>query len=217
MKTAQVNISTPISDEEIYQAKKALIIFKYTSKVLFAASDYLNLMKTPFKDNQEINTDEVWNARVSLRIFRDKAVENFNQFKLMAFKCVNSIYSFSSDTTISQLSKSLISTIDQLEKTVNKFVDLFDDLKSKDFNKKIVEIIEKIQDRCEDIDDILSERLKDFIQENILASNWLDEVGMKNNLTLNKKIPLLEELNEKFNSDKEELNKNFNRELKELK
>jgi hypothetical protein len=203
MKTAQLN-SVNVSEQEKYQAKKTLLMFKYCIKFLTLATDHLNLIKTPFKDNESADPESVWKNRSSFRLFRDKVVENFNEFKLMSFKAISSLHLFSSDMQIIKLMKSFISSVDTLEKKVNDFINCFDDLKSEDFSKNIVDNITGIEKQCEEIEDLINVRIKSYIQENILSSNWIEEVGAKHNLDMDRKQPLLLELSEKFN---EELNK----------
>ena len=130
-------MSYNVTDDEKRQAERAILFFKHTSDKLKEASEYLNVMKTPFKDNTDIPSTEITNARAAIRRFRDKAIENFNEFKIYAFKCVNVMQSFASDTQTIKLMKSLIASIDKLEDQVNKFSDIFNDLESKDFVKNI--------------------------------------------------------------------------------
>src|ERR1700677_3735665 len=97
VKAYAVQMSYEVSDTEKKQAEHALLCFESSLKTLQQASDHLNIMKTPFKDNPDMEPDEVMKARAAIRRFRDKAIENFNDFKEVAFKCVNSMQMFASD------------------------------------------------------------------------------------------------------------------------
>ena len=129
-------MSYKVTDSEKYTAEQALIYFNATSKLLRQASDYLNTMKTPFKDNTDMEPQDILKARAVVRRFRDKAIDNFNKFKESAFQCVNLMQIFSTDTQTLKLIKSFISSIDELESAVNKFSDLFLDLQSKTFQRE---------------------------------------------------------------------------------
>ena len=202
-KSYAMQMSYEITDAEKKQAEKALLRFNYTSKLLKKASDHLNIMKTSFKDDPDMSPKEVWRTRAAIRRFRDKSVDNFNEFKAAAFKCVSAMQLFSSDTQTIKLMKSFINSVDELEMVVNKFVELFDDLKSKDFPKEIVSSMEAIQKECENIEEIIDERVKHHIQTNILASNWVDAVGNELQLKIEHKAPLVVEL---FNQRQDNLN-----------
>ena len=121
-------MSYDVSDDEKKSAEQALIYFTAAEKLLNKASDHLNIMKTPFKENPEMTPEAVMHARAAIRRFRDKVIDNFNEFKIISFKCVNTMQSFASDTQSVKLMKSFISAIDSLEIQVNNFVDLFNDL-----------------------------------------------------------------------------------------
>lgn len=192
-----------VSDSEKVEAEKALMCFNYSLKLLNLASAHLNIMKTPFKTNPDMPPEEVMKARAAIRRFRDKSIQNFNDFKKASFKCVNVMQGFASDTQTVKLMKSFISSIDDLEVKVNEFVDLFTDLESKDFSKKIVGTIEVIQKQCEDIEEIIDERIKKHIQTNILATSWVDSISNELQMKIEQKTPLILDL---FNKRQDQLN-----------
>lgn len=196
-------MSYNVSDSEKQQAEKALLYFKAAEQQLMQASDHLNIMKTPFKDSPEMTPEDVMKARAVVRRFRDKALENFDKFKKTAFQCVNLMQTFNTDTQTFKLMKSFISSIDQLESQVNHFAELFKDLESKDFPKDVVTNIENIQKQCDDIDEIIDERIKSHIEKNILATSWVDSISNDLQMKIEKKTPLVVDL---YNSRQEQLN-----------
>lgn len=196
-------MSYDVSDSEKHQAEKALVYFKAAKKYLVQASDHLNIMKTPFKDNQDVTPEEIIKSRAVIRRFRDKAIENFDKFKKAAFDCVNLMQTFSSDTQTLKLMKSFISSVDDLEVSVNQFAELFDDLQSKEFSKDVVTAIEGIQKQCDEIDEIIDERIKSHIQTNILATSWVDAISNDLQMKIEKKTPLIVDL---YNQRQEQLN-----------
>ena len=198
-----VQMTYDVSDAEKASAEKALQFFDHTLKLLQLASEHLDIMKTPFKNNPEMDPKDVMKARAAIRRFRDKSVENFNEFKKAAFQCVHAMQEFATDTQTLKLMKSFISSIDDLEAKVNNFVDLFGDLEAKDFPTQVVSLIESIQQQCSDIEEIIDERIKDHIQQNILATNWTDSVGKEMEMKIEPKTPLILDL---FNKRQDQLN-----------
>ena len=100
--------------------------------------------------------------------------------------------------------KSLISSVDQLEASVNDFSNLFNDLQDKNFTKNVVSAIETIQGQCDEIDQIINERIKSHIQENILATSWVDAISNDLQTKIEEKTPLIMDL---YNRRQEQLNK----------
>lgn len=202
-KSYSVQMSYDVSDSERHQADKALLYFKAAEKFLMQASDHLNIMKTPFKDNPDVTPEDIMKARAVIRRFRDKAIENFDKFKKVSFDCVNLMQTFSSDTQTLKLMKSFITSVDGLELSVNQFSELFNDLKSKEFAKDVVSSIENIQKQCDEIDEIIDERIKNHIQTNILATSWVDSISNDLQMKIEKKTPLIVDL---YNQRQEQLN-----------
>ena len=199
-------LSFNITQSEKNQAEKALICFKHTKKSLKVAIDYLDILYTPFKDNTDITPDQIYKYRAALRRFRDKSINNFNAFKILAFECVNVMQDFSSDTQILKLINNFISVIDDLQTKVNSFVDEFKDLNSKDFQKNLVKCIDDIKKISDQLEDIIENRISGHVQENILSSTWIDDISKELNKKIEKKKPLLIDL---FNEDKEKFNKGY--------
>lgn len=202
-KAYALSMTYSVSDEEKRQANRAIICFDTARKLLNNASNYLNTMKTPFKDNPDIEPKDVYKERVAMRDFRDACIDKFNEFKKTSFKCVNLMQIFSSDTQSIKLVKSFISSIDDLEDKVNNFTNLFHDLESKDFPDQVVKIVGEIQKEAESLDELIDDRIKKHIQTNILGANWMDSVGDDLKLKIEKKLPLTVEL---YNQRQEQLN-----------
>lgn len=189
-KAYHMMMSYDISDAEKYQAENSIICFNASSKALATADKYLNIIYTPFKDNPEMSKEDVMKIRAALRRYRDTSVDKFNNFKKISFKCVASLSKFAFDTQISKFTKSYISEIEVLEANVNDFVALFDNLEDKEFSKKIVSQIENIHKQCEQISELINQRIIKHIQDNILSKNWTSEFD-KDNLTLKHEDPLM--------------------------
>lgn len=202
-KAYAVQMTYNVSDNEKQQAEKALLFFVNANKLLKMASTHLDVMKTPFKDHPDMDPKEVVKARSAIRRFRDKSIENFNTFKKSAFQCVNIMQPFSSDTQTLKLMKSFISSIDMLETKVNSFSKLFNDLESKSFVQNVVQSIDVIQAQCEDLDQIIEDRIKNHIQSNILATSWIDNVSNDLQIQIEEKTPLIMDL---FNKRQDQLN-----------
>jgi hypothetical protein len=196
-----IEMSYDITDSEKQQAEKAVSAFKQCLKVLKQAKDHLNIMLTPFKNHPDISEDQIFKFRAALRRYRDESIENFNNFKIMAFKCITLMQMFSFDTQIYKLMKSFIASIEKLEIEVNKFAELFSNLKSKEFVSDIVKSIESIQKECDIIYNIVYSRLISHISTNILATNWVDEIGKKINKSIEYKAPLIIDLFNKHNNE----------------
>lgn len=185
------NMSYDVTTEEKKQAMHAISCFKRNQKILDGALDHLNIIYTSFKDAQNADPKENFNHRSAFRRFRDKVVENFNHLKKSSLECVKSLTPFSSDTQVVKITKSFISSIDILEDKINDFVKLFESIDSKDFISNAIKSIDSIKIQSEELQDLMKDRVKKYIQENILSENWMNQVSKDLDLKLQKRTPLL--------------------------
>lgn len=189
-----VQMSHQVSNAKKEQAKKAFDAFDIALKTLRAANDHLNIMLTPFKDHPDISTEQVVKFRAALRRFRDKAIENFNKFKVEAFQCYSLMNVFSADTQTSKLMKSFINAIEDIEKFVNEFSELFTELESKSFVQDVTKKIQTIQKESDELKEIIDERIKSHIQKNIIGKNWIDSVSDQLSVKVEKNTPIMMDL-----------------------
>jgi hypothetical protein len=194
-KSYSVQLTYNITDAEKAQAEKALFSFNLCLKLLTIALDHLNIMGVPFKDHPDIAPEQLIKFRAALRRYRDKCVENFNAFKIAAFKCITFMQPFANDTQTTKLLKSFISSIDDIEKQVNIFSDLFNNLNSKDFVTQAVQIINTIKKEVNQLEEIIDDRIKSHIQSDILGKSWVNNIGNELEMKIEKKTPLLIDLN----------------------
>lgn len=198
-----VQMSHQVSDAEKEQAEKAIKSFSVALKLLKSASDHLDIMLTPFKDHSDISKEQLTKFRAALRRFRDRAIDNFNTFKITAFQCFTLMNLFSTDTQTLKLMKSFISSIEGIEKQVNDFADLFGDLESKTFVTDVVKAIESVKKECEELKDIIDERITPHIQKNIIGKTWVDSVSSDLKMEVEKQTPLFMDL---FSERQDQLN-----------
>jgi hypothetical protein len=196
-----VDLTYQVPDAEKDKATKIIVYLDHLLKIMKFCGDHLDLIYTPFKDTPTITPEQTFAARAALRRYRDKVVDNFNIFKRQAFKCFVLLQPFSIDTQILKISKSFVLSISDIEKQVNRFVDVFTNLESKDFGQTIVKAIENIKKELAQLEQIIEDRMKDNIQNNILSRNWVDTVSDELQKKVEKRIPLSIQLVEERNKD----------------
>lgn len=187
-------MSYEVSPQEKQQAEQALLHFDHALKQLNIATDHLDIMGTAFKDHPNIQPDELIKFRSALRKYRDKAIKNFNTFKAAAFKCIDVMQAFTSDTQTSKLIRSFISSIDGIEDQVNKWAELFDNIKANTYITDINKSVEEIHKLCDELKEIIDDRIKGHIKSNIIGKSWLDGVSNELQLQIQKKTPILLDL-----------------------
>jgi hypothetical protein len=189
-----VQMSYEVPSEDKDRAEKALRGFDFLLKKLQIAGDHLDLMYVPFKENTNITPEQTYKARAALRRYRDKVADNFNSIKRIAFRCYVMLQPFSSDTQIVKISKAFIFSMSDIEKQVNRFIELFSSLEAKDFSQTVVKAIENVKKEVAQLEQIIEDRIKNHIENNILARNWVDSISTELQEKVEKRIPLSIEL-----------------------
>lgn len=198
-KSYAIQLTYTVPSEEKDRATKILLYLDHLLKILKLCEEHIDLIYIPFKDNPEISPDQTFKARAALRRYRDKVADNFNVFKRQAFKCFTLLQPFSTDTQIVKLSKSFVLSVNDIEKQVNRFIELFTNIKSKDFGQSIVKGAEGIKKETAQLSQIVEDRIKNHIRNNILARSWVDNISDELQQKIEKKIPLSVELVEERN------------------
>jgi len=202
-----VQMNYQVTDDEKLKATKIIKYIDHLLKMMAFCDEHLNLIYIPFHDNPEVSPEQTFKARAALRRYRDKVADNFNTLKRQAFKCFLLLQPFSIDTQILKLQKSFVSAIGDLESSVNNFIDVFSDLKSKDFAAAIVKGVEGIKKELAQCKQICDERIRNHVVNNILAKNWTDTVSEELGEKVEQKIPLSIELVMERQQDKKDKDK----------
>lgn len=194
IKRYSIQMSYEVPSEDKDRAEKAIRAFDYLLKKLQSAGEHLDLIYIPFKENSNITPEQTYKARAALRRYRDKVADNFNIIKRIAFRCYVLLQPFASDTQIVKISKSFIFCMSDIEKQVNRFIDLFSTLEAKDFAPTVVKAVENVKKELAQLEQIVEDRIKNHVENNILARNWASNVSDQLQEKVEKRIPLSVEL-----------------------
>ncbi len=189
IKRYAIQLSYAVTDEEKEKAEKALAYYKFLLKTMSGAIEHLDLIYIPFKDGEAITPEQAWKARAALWRFRDANIDIFNKVKKISFKCFALMHDFSSDAQVVKLNKSFVLAIGDIEKQVNRFAELFSEIRSKEFGVSIIKSIENIKKESAQLEQIIEDRIMSHIENNILNRTWVDLVSKEMQEKIEDKIP----------------------------
>lgn len=189
IKRYAIQLSYSVTDEEKEKAEQALAYYNFLLKTMKDANAHLDLIYLPFKDGDPITPEQSWKARAALWRYRDANIKIFNKLKRISFKCFAIMHEFSSDAQVVKLNKSFVLAIGDIEKQVNRFAELFSELKSKDFGSLIIKSIENIKKETAQLEQIVEDRIMAHIENNILNRTWVDLVSKELQEKIEDKIP----------------------------
>lgn len=204
LKKYAIQLSYSVTDEEKEKAEQALAYYNFLLKTIKEAVGHLDLIYVPFKDGGAITSEQSWKARSALWRYRDANMEIFNKIKRISFKCFALMHDFSSDAQVVNLNKSFVLAIGDIEKQVNRFSELFSELKSKEFGASIIKSIENIKKEVAQLEQIIEDRIMSFIEGSILNRSWVDLVSKELQNKVEDKIPRSIQLVEERNKSRKE-------------
>lgn len=202
IKKYAIQLSYSVTNEEKERAEKALAYYKFLVKTIKEALAHLDKIYVPFKDGQAITPEESWKARSALWRYRDANIELFNKLKRISFKCFSIMHEFSSDAQVVKLNKSFVLSIGDIEKQVNRFAELFKELKSKEFGASVIKSIENIKKEVAQLQQIVEDRIMTYIEQDLLNRSWVDLVSKELQQKIEEKIPTSIQLVNQRNSEK---------------
>ena len=166
-------------------------------------------MYNPFKKYDTISSEALAKKTGLLNRFKQKVKENFSNTKAHSLKAIQSFNYFSSDAQVLEMINSFKSSMESVEKEVVTFMDILDNYKSPDFKNNVISSIDNIKKQSAQTKKLLEDRIISYIDENILAKNWVSNTGNEINLKIEERVPLITEL---FNERQEAFNNAINQE-----
>lgn len=184
-----IDMSFDVPDSEKRIASEALEMLEKLLSLIMLSEEHLDIIYDAFY-GKTLSPNEVYEKRGVLNRYRKKIKENFSDIKFQSINIIKKLYFFSSDTQMMELLNTIKDAMDMTEKKVVKLLDFLNDFKSKTFIEDIIKTIDEIKESTKELKDLTKERVIDFIEENILAKNLTEGLGIE------EKVPLIQQLYE---------------------
>lgn len=191
--SVQMNFEVPDSEKRI--AEKAEEYFEQLLAQMEDASKYLDLIYTPFSKHQNIDADMLVEYRVTFRQYKDQVKVKFRNIIRKAYRAVALMNEFSTDTATEELMDSFMGAVRELEKYIDTFVSIFSNLSSPEFRNYLISTIDSLKKQLNQIRQLVTDRILDHIDSNILAKDWAKNV-LENydDGSIQTKVPLVVQL-----------------------
>lgn len=187
--TIEMNFDIPESEKQ--EAKLASDTFKRVISALDTAKQHLKLMYDPFKDAGETTPEAVYEFRGAISRYKDQILKNFNKVKALSFLSIMHINNFASDTHVTELINGFKDSIEDVSDQVTVLCDAIDDIKNKDFKNNIVKAIDSVRKSCFETENMINERIIDYLNNNILKEDWVKNTGDELHQKIEEKKPYI--------------------------
>jgi len=190
--SAKMIFDVPDSEKRI--AEKAVESFEDLLGLLRFTINHLNLIYDPFK-NLSNPDPKVLEKNEEILTRYIKAIEhNFNLIFEKTNQCVVLMGTFASDTKTKMLMNSFLAYIHDLEKQVDILIKIFENYKNSDFISNLIASIDILKKKNSQIKQLISDRILDHVETNILAKNWVSNIVDDDNNSVYNKEPILKQL-----------------------
>jgi hypothetical protein len=188
----EMSLDVPTSDKKI--ARKAVQRMQILINKLNAFNKHLDIIYTPFENNPIVSKESVLEVRGTIRRYRDQIDENLTELKKIAFPAIQDLNFFGTDTHISELVKSFDDSFGDFEKYTQELLEILDEIKSERYRELVMAAIEKAIKQGAELEKLLTERIIDHINTNIIASSWIDSVSDTIHSTIQEREPYIKQL-----------------------
>lgn len=195
LKLAQtINMTLDVPQNEKKIAANVVLYFEKLIKKLSALETLLDKMYQPFKAYTTISEDSVYKYRQAVWNYSKEIKELFEEINDLATVCVNGLNKFESDTHISDLTSSVVDNFNDLEDEITELTKTISNWENPDYKNAIISSMDDTKVTIEDLTKLITERVIDHINTNILAKSWMDKVTEKYKDSINENEPAIKRL-----------------------
>jgi hypothetical protein len=189
-----VDMSLDVSSHEQKVAQKSIVYFQLLNKKLESFNTHLDILYNPLKSNENVSEKSVIDHRSALRRFHDKVQENFEELKKIAIYCLQNFNYFSSDTKINELIRTFNDSFNDVEDGLDVLLDALNNWQDKEFRNHIIQNMENVKKQIKELEDLVEERIIDYINTNIFAKNWVDNLDEDLKMSIKEREPYVKQL-----------------------
>jgi dGTP triphosphohydrolase len=187
-----MNFQVPDSEKRV--AEKAEEYFEQLLAQMQDASDYLDIIYNPFQKRQNVDMEMILDYRKTFRQYRDQVKRKFSSIIKKSYRAVALMNEFSIDTATEELMDSFMGSVRELEKYIDTFVSIFSNMSSSEFRNHLVSTIDSIKKQLNQIRQLVTDRVLEHIDSNILAKDWAKDISQRFDEPLQERVPLVVQL-----------------------
>ncbi len=191
---ATIEMSFEIPESEKKKAQEAIDLFKKVLSSLDVAKDHITTMYDPFKEAESIPVESLHENRGVIHRYKEQIKDNFNKTSIYALKAYSALDAFSSDTHIDELINTFKKTMGDLIDQVNVLMDVFGNMQSKEFKNQFISACDSVFSASFEVDKLINERIIDFVNTNIVGSDWISSTKQEIDFQIDSKVPYITQL-----------------------
>jgi hypothetical protein len=190
--SVQMNFDVPDSEKRI--AEKAEEYFEQLLADMTNINNYLDIIYIPFSKHRNLDSEMLVEYRRTFNQYKEQVRIKFKNLLKKAYKAVALMNEFNIDTATEELMNSFIGSIRELEKYIDTFVSIFSNLSSPEFPNYLISTIDSLKKQQSQIRQLITDRILDHIDSNILAKNWAKDLSDHLDEPIQERVPMVVQL-----------------------
>lgn len=188
----QMNFEVPDSEKKV--AEQAVEHFEQLLTEFQDLTKYLDYIYLPFSKYDNLNMEMIVKYRDAFKQYRDQVQKKFIKITKLAYNCVALMNGFSTDVATEEIMNSFMGTIKELEKYMDTFISIFTNLNDTNFRQYLIATVDSIKKQKNQIRQLITDRILEHIDSNILAKDWADNLSEKLDRPIQERVPLVVQL-----------------------
>lgn len=188
----QMNFEVPDSEKKV--AEQAVEHFEQLLTEFQDLTKYLDYIYLPFSKYDNLNMEMIVKYRDTFKQYRDQVQKKFIKITKLAYNCVALMNGFSTDVATEEIMNSFMGTIKELEKYMDTFISIFTNLNDTNFRQYLIATVDSIKKQKNQIRQLITDRILEHIDSNILAKDWADNLSEKLDRPIQERVPLVVQL-----------------------
>jgi len=171
----QMSFEVPEQEKEIASNTKDL--FWEVLRLLTIGEDHLEKMYNVFQKHENIPIKSVKKYIGVISRYKEVVKENYEKIMQASAEALNEFDFFSSDTQTLEILNSFESSIKDVEKQIEIFLEAVEDYESDNFRNGVIKGIEGVKKQSAQVENLVKERIIEHIDANILAKDWIADTN----------------------------------------
>lgn len=192
----QIEMSFDIPDDEKEAARQCDgFLTDFLNKIRLIEQHLQNIYD-PFSKATTLDAEKLYQKRGAISRFAQEIKENAHELQVIALNVIKCLSQFGVDTKVEELKAAFKDSIADINHDTDTLLDCLEDLKHNQFRERVVSAIDNLKKNSLQIELLITDRLKEFLNSDILNKDWVSSLSEEQNMTIEDKKPLIIQLQE---------------------
>lgn len=195
-----ITMSFKVPESEKQIARDCLELLSLILNKCSLANEHLDIIYNPFSKYENISLEAINKKKGAFNRFKQQVKKNYEEIKTYSAYFIKKLSSFNNDGHCAELISAFTDSFKDLENSVEDLLSSLSDLTDQNFRQNIIINIENIKKESSQLEQLINARIMKYLNEDVLGKNWINDSIEKNNISIDEKEPIINQLS-KYRQD----------------